>query len=234
MPVGPIGLTYLPHVLPVDEHDQLLKLLTDNANKGSDNGWKTAGQRANRIVRHFGYNYPYTAKLELTLADAIPEWLWPVIQLLRQQPGLEDFKPDQAIINRYLTNEGIGKHVDHTKLFGDTVVSVTIGAGATLRFCHTESGVRFDQNVKPCSAYVMTGESRYEWTHEMLKSKAQTQTRFSITFREVHLEYLKKGCIPHSILPIYDTDRTEPKCPIVKLHPKLRMKPLTGSTTGSA
>jgi len=139
----PSGLLYIPDIIPQDTHPKLLKLLND----GSE-GWKTAGHRANRLVRHYGYNYPYTSKLELTRADPIPEQIILLIRLLRQQPGLENFHPDQAIINRYLTNEGIGKHVDHTKLFGDTVVSVTIGAGATMRFRHENAS--FDQYVKPC------------------------------------------------------------------------------------
>lgn len=191
----PQGLIYVPKFLSPEEHDKLLQILLNDSDRGK--GWKTAGAKANRLVRHYGYNYPYTAKRQLTLADPIPDYIFQIIQKLRTSvPELSQFQPDQAIINRYLTGEGIGAHIDHTELFGDIVVSVSLGCQAKMRF--RKGSAVFDQVVKPLSAYAMTGESRYDWTHEMPKSKSQRDTRFSITFRQVKLEYLKKEQHPHS------------------------------------
>lgn len=209
----PRGLIYIPNFLSAAEQQDLLEKLTDPV----DDQWKTAGHRANRLVRHFGYNYPYTAKLELTVADPIPDYIQSVIAKLQQQPGLENFNPDQAIINRYLTGEGISKHVDHVKLFKDTIVSVTVGSGATMRFRNTDTGEVFDQRVVPGSAYAMTSESRYNWTHEMVKSKAQRSPRYSITFREVELQYLKRGQVPRPP-PVL----LQPEIPKLKLKAKLK------------
>jgi len=215
----PSGLLYFSNVLPPELHSSLLLRLKEDSEKHAETSWKTAGHRASRIVRHFGYNYPYTAKLELTLSDPIPDYIVPVIGLIRQQKGLENFAPDQAIVNRYLTGEGISKHVDHTRLFGDTVVSVTIGSGATMRFRKDDQ--TYDQWVAPRSIYAMTGESRYDWTHEMVKSRAQSGTRFSITFRQVNLEYLKKGQTPHDPIPL-DSHATPPTGKV-----KVTVKPRT-------
>jgi len=222
IPAGPAGLIYIPNLLSVDEHKELLSILENDSESSDD--WKTAGHRANRLVRHYGYNYPYTAKQELTLADPIPSYMLSIIQKLRTTvPELADFNADQAIINRYLTGEGIGPHVDHTELFGNTVVSVSIGCETTMRF--KKAGDTFDQIVKPRSAYAMTGDSRYGWTHEMPKSKRQCATRFSITFREVELKYLKlkKGQKAHEM------KRTAVKLPVKAVKPvkpvKLPVKP---------
>lgn len=180
----PDGLLYFPNVLSVDDERGLIKLFQDTSD------WKTAGIRANRLVKHYGYNYPYTRKLELTPADPIPIEIQNIIQRVVKLSGLEHFQPDQAIVNRYLTNEGISPHIDHTDLFGDIVVSVSIGCRGTMRF--RSNGQKYDIKVEPRSVYAMTGDARYKWTHEMLKSKSQCGTRFSITFRKINQKFLKK------------------------------------------
>lgn len=171
---SPDGLWYYPNLLSREEHQCLLDTLTT-----------TTGA----LTNHYGYK-SYAAKTALTLADPIPDYLIPIITLIRKQSGLEYFDPDQAIINRYLPGEGIVKHIDHTKLFSDIVVSVTIGAEATMRF-RSKTSSCYDQRVIPGSAYAMTGDARYTWTHEMVKSNEHSGTLYSITFREVDLDYLK-------------------------------------------
>ena len=193
----PNGLLYFPDVLTVSEEQDLLSDLTLESDLDPESVWKTAGARANRLVRHYGYNYPYTRKLELTPADPIPVSIIQIIHKLAQFPGLKDFHPDQAIINRYLTGEGISKHVDHVALFGDTVVSVSLGCNGKMRFRRDEES--YDITVSRRSVYAMTGESRYDWTHEMPKSKSQCGVRFSITFREINHKYLKGTA--HSAIP---------------------------------
>jgi len=43
---------------------------------------------------------------------------------------------------------------------------------------------KYDIEIKPKSLYIMSGESRYKWTHEMIKNK-NSERRISITFRNV-------------------------------------------------
>jgi alkylated DNA repair dioxygenase AlkB len=183
----PDGLIYIRNFLDTDVHDEILHALDDDNRSGIN--WKTAGARAVRQVKHYGYNYPYTRALVLTKADDIPEYMYPLIDKLNSI--LPDFMPDQAIVNRYLTGEGIGAHIDHPELFGDTVVSMSFGCGCTMKFVEEGTGKTYEQKVEPGSVYAMTGPSRSNWTHEMVKSKRQCSTRYSITFRTVNQRYVK-------------------------------------------
>ena len=187
----PEGLIYYPNLLTIEQEAALVTLF----NSESDS-WDTAGSRAARTVKHFGYTYPYTRKLELLPTTPITPEFYPLILEMRKVPGLEDFMPEQAIVNRYLKNQGISPHIDHPLLFGDIVVSISVGCSATMRFKKGSQG--HDQNVAPRSLYAMTGPSRSEWTHEMCKRKSQCDTRYSITFRTVNHKYIKGE--PHPAL----------------------------------
>ena len=41
-----------------------------------------------------------------------------------------------------------------------------------MRFTHSVTGDRKDLYVAPRSVYVMSGEARYEWKHEMIARKS--------------------------------------------------------------
>jgi alkylated DNA repair dioxygenase AlkB len=80
----------------------------------------------------------------------------------------DDFKFDQCIINRYLPGQGIGEHVDDKK-YGPYVASFTIES--EMEFNHPDTKNRYKQFVKPGSVYLMSGESRSTWTHQMRARK---------------------------------------------------------------
>lgn len=94
----------------------------------------------------------------------------------------------QAIVNLYRPGEGIAPHVDLLNRFGDGIVGVSLGGGATMRFARAETetetgkgrgvGTAVDADAEgdrdgglyevwlpPRSVLVLTGEARYEWTH---------------------------------------------------------------------
>jgi alkylated DNA repair dioxygenase AlkB len=94
-----------------------------------------------------------------------------------------------------LPGQGIGAHID-SKNFGDTIVCFTLGSAATMIFAPTkEIAHKYSilVLVKPKSVYIMTGLSRYAWTHEMSQVKTdkidgkitKRKTRISFTFRIV-------------------------------------------------
>jgi alkylated DNA repair dioxygenase AlkB len=64
----------------------------------------------------------------------------------------------------------------------ETVVGVSLGAPATLRFRQrTDSGFRrASVQLEPRSAYLLSGEVRHQWEHSIAPGE---QLRFSITFR---------------------------------------------------
>jgi hypothetical protein len=84
----------------------------------------------------------------------------------------------QAIINLYHPGEGITPHVDLLNRFGDGIVGVSLGGGASMGFAQaprrsdTEEcvagrgdGTYHEVWLPPRSVLVLTGEARYEWSH---------------------------------------------------------------------
>lgn len=112
--------------------------------------------------------------------------------------GSDSWAPDQVIINRYYTKEGIGAHTDHKKLFKDKIVCVTIGESADMLFKHSELDNATIKTVSG-SVYIMTGKARWEFTHEMIPNKA-SKPRYSITFRNVDTQYIVDSIILQHIL----------------------------------
>ncbi|CAL1700012.1 unnamed protein product [Somion occarium] len=103
----------------------------------------------------------------------------------------------QVIINHYLPGEGITPHVDLLDRFGDGIIGVSLGSGCVMRFrkvrgttvpdYHDRAGGTGDGDggdvkgaaedvedvyLPPGSVYVMSGEARYRWTHEIEGRKA--------------------------------------------------------------
>ena len=85
-----------------------------------------------------------------------------------------------ALVARYDPGAGIGWHKDRNVF--DRVVGISLNTPAVLRFRQrTEMGFRhFNLTVEPRSAYLLSGEARYDWEHRIVPGD---ELRFSITFR---------------------------------------------------
>lgn len=139
---------------------------------------------AKRKVAQFGYTYPYDRRATLTKTYPIPDSILAIVSRLGTTVELlKDWVPDQLIINRYEPGEGISKHIDHTRFFGDRIVCFSLGAQTDMVF--RRDAQKFMQPVTDGSVYIMSGESRYKWTHEMPKRKRMKGVRYSFTFRQV-------------------------------------------------
>lgn len=137
-----------------------------------------------RHVAQYGYTYDYSQKdVNLTAVNPFP----PIIAYLSGYLSAEipGFNPNQCIINRYLPGQGINPHIDHTK-FGDTIACFTFGGGAEIEF------TKLDQKeviyTEPNSLYILQGDSRYLWNHQMRPrlsdpDHGKRTIRYSITFR---------------------------------------------------
>ena len=165
-------------------------------------GWSNELKR--RTI-HRGYKYPYkggslvpTDPIEgllLTLADVITS-----NRLFGPNMKGQNIRPDQAIVNEYLRDQGISAHTDR-KDFGPRIAAFSLGADTNFVFRNSTTGEKVEIYVPPRSLMVMTGESRSNWTHEIPSRKSvNTPTgrvnkspdyrRVSITYRSVtsHLE----------------------------------------------
>jgi alkylated DNA repair dioxygenase AlkB len=144
-----------------------------------------------RRTQHYGYEYDYTSGTSLRETTAVPE-LFKYDLCSRFS-----FPQQQCIVNEYVPGQGIGAHIDSPSLFGDTVVSVSLGSHCIMTFSRTDldAGTKKEVDIvlPRRSAVILQGEARYEWSHSIAPRKSdivagvkvQRQTRVSLTFRDV-------------------------------------------------
>ena len=183
---GVSGLFYYEN--EIDEKRE--KSLIDFLDEGDGQKWKKISDSKNsRKVQHYGYLYNYKTGKTKEKGEPIPDEFEFLISILSEKFGK---KFNQVIVNNYEEGQGISAHTD-VKEYGDMIGCYTIGSGATMTFSKGEK--KCDLYVRSKSLYVMTGESRYEWKHEMASRKSDVVNdikvkrgrRISITFRYVPL-----------------------------------------------
>ena len=185
MPVR--GLFYIP-VLGIDGQAVIAEL--------DKHEWKPITKSVHsRKVQHYGFAYDYASGKVANACDDIPPCLMGLRQMLADfciDAALTDahYEPNQCIVNDYQPGQGISKHVDAAG-YGPIIGSFTLGSGAVMTFRHQD--LVEDVYVKADSLYVMTGDARYQWTHEMASRKSDNVNgervkrgrRVSVTFRSV-------------------------------------------------
>jgi len=148
-----------------------------------------------RRVQHYGYRYDYRARKinnEMQLGK-LPNWIVPIVDRLKQGEHFDD-TADQVIVNEYLPGQGISPHVDCEPCFDDTIASLSLGSGATMKF--EKADQVFNLYLPRRSLVLLRGESRYLWKHSIPKRKSDKVgssklirgRRISLTFRRVILE----------------------------------------------
>ena len=186
------GLILVNNFITEDTEDKLLDFLEDE-------DWVNVSG-SNREVIHYGYKYPYSGKGYLEKTTKIPRIIRKLIKLMNDIPQLEDFHPNQVIVNKYEPGQGIGAHTDHEKFFKDKIVSISILSGIAIKFQHKYDSSKTNEiYADKNSLYAMTGESRYDYTHQIAKrnsdmingKRVKRDMRISITFREVNKRYVK-------------------------------------------
>lgn len=171
------GLLYRPDAISErDEHALLDRLLALDLAPFRFQGWV-----GNRKTHSFGWRYDFE-DASFSRAEVIPAWLDDVRASAASlaQVRADDFV--QALLVRYDPGAGIGWHRDRDVF--EQVVGFSLGAPATLRFRQRSQGGfrRASVEVLPRSAYLLSGESRWEWEHSIVPGD---QLRFSITFRSL-------------------------------------------------
>jgi alkylated DNA repair dioxygenase AlkB len=138
-----------------------------------------------RRTQHYGYRYPYFGKLGLTPCQDIPDYLQPLLGKINEIASC-DF--EQVIINEYTPGQGIRPHIDAPSLFGENVVSVSLGSDIIMNFNRDSEMV--EVQLKRKSAVILAQDARYIWKHSISPRKKDhgipRATRVSITFRTVN------------------------------------------------
>jgi alkylated DNA repair dioxygenase AlkB len=139
------------------------------------------GFLGNRKTQSYGWRYDFE-DASFTRAEPIPDWLQP---LREQAAAFADMNPDEfvhVLLARYDPGAGIGWHRDRDVF--ERVVGVSLSTRAKLRF-RQRTSTRFRRanlEVEPRSAYLLSGESRWDWEHSIAPGD---ELRLSITFRSL-------------------------------------------------
>lgn len=170
-----------------------------------------------RQVKHFGYQFLYGSNnvdVDNPMADGIPERcdkLWSRLQ--EKVPHLDRLQPDQLTMNKYEVGQGIPPHVDTHSAFTGEIISLSLLSDVVMDFKSAGSDKRCRTvALKRRSLMVMTGESRYNWTHGITPRKfdivplagessghhrltcQERQVRISFTFRTLRKESKRCDC----------------------------------------
>lgn len=169
------GLDYREEVISAgDERAVLERLSALDLAPFRFHGWL-----GNRRTQSFGWRYDFE-DASFTRTEPIPNWLQPLREKAAKLAGVgpDDFA--HVLLARYDPGAGIGWHRDRDVF--EQVVGISLNTPATLRFRkRTGSGFRrANLEVPPRSAYLLSGESRWEWEHRIVPGE---ELRFSITLR---------------------------------------------------
>lgn len=168
----------------------------DIINEIDKNEWMNiSGNQKGRKVQQYGYKYDYKSRNVKEKIKDIPDFLSKcntTLTGISKKLGIidDDYVFNQCIINNYESGQIISKHID-SDVFGKVIGCYTVGSGGTMRFSHGDD--KIDLYVAPRSLYIMTGDARYKWSHELLGKKyddnngtlIKRERRVSITFRNM-------------------------------------------------
>jgi alkylated DNA repair protein (DNA oxidative demethylase) len=169
------GLDYREDLItPVEEETLIGRLEQLDLTPFRFQGWL-----GNRKTQSFGWRYDFD-DASFAPGEPIPGWLEPLREKAAAFARLEAREFVHALLARYDPGAGIGWHRDRDVF--DRVVGISLASPAILRFRQrtATSFRRASLEVLPRSAYLLSGESRWDWEHRIVPGE---QLRFSITFR---------------------------------------------------
>jgi len=169
------GLAYRADIISSAEERALVdRLAALDVSPFRFHGWL-----GNRKTMSFGWRYDFD-DASFTPAEPIPAWLQPLRRRAAAFAGVEPGDFHHALVARYDPGAGIGWHKDRDVF--EQVVGISLCSSATLRFRQRAAAGfrRLALKVEPGSAYLLSGEARWQWEHRITPGE---HLRFSVTFR---------------------------------------------------
>ena len=144
-----------------------------------------------RRVQHYGWKYEYKSRKINSNAylGPLPPWAKQLAERLFALQMVKEL-PDQVIVNEYVGNQGIAPHIDCPDCFRGAIVTISLLESWEMIFKHEPTATKVGQVLERCSAVILDGEVRNQWTHEITKRKNEAWgvrgRRVSVTFRKVN------------------------------------------------
>lgn len=152
-----------------------------------------------RRVQHYGYLYEYRLGIKTKQTDIIvepiPDFCLDIFYKCKKYLPIPiiNIEKLQVIINEYQPGQGISAHIDDPSKFKNWIITVSLGSQCIMKFSNKQNQTFIEKELLSRSAYLMLGDARYKWTHEITKRKSDIingikklrTRRISITFREM-------------------------------------------------
>jgi len=207
--LGTSDVVVKENFLSTSESSSLFDILATKISGGSGGGSRRRGKRWEK--GHFDgviFNYKEVELLptEDSSDNLLLETTSKVHALLRSylnDVGREFLPPHCIVLRGMSSTEGghIAPHVDSVKFSGDVVCGISLGAPRTMRLRPADpetggvlrvegegevdnEGGYIDMTLDVGSLYVLGGEGRYNWTHEILQEAGEGGERISVIFRD--------------------------------------------------
>ena len=180
--VLPGGFCYHSAFLTENEERDLIGYIEDLPLENGRLGEYTAKRR----VYGFGWGYDFRDK-RLVEGPPLPPFLVPLQRKVAKWLDIPFNRVAEALITEYTPGAAIGWHRDNERF--EHIVGVSLSGWCRMRLRPASYRIRGRRRMKadiatvplaPRSAYVMQGESRWEYQHSIPRV---TELRYSITFR---------------------------------------------------
>ncbi|XP_021236173.1 alkylated DNA repair protein alkB homolog 8 isoform X1 [Numida meleagris] len=165
----PPDLKVIENIISPEEERNMLESIDWKRDENTQNAQKTLKHRR---VKHFGYEFRYDnndVDKDKPLPGGLPEICIPFLEKCLKQ-GYIKHRPDQLTVNQYEPGQGIPPHIDTHSAFEDEIISLSLGSEIVMDFKHPD-GHTVAVMLPRRSLLVMTGESRYLWTHGITPRK---------------------------------------------------------------
>lgn len=117
--------------------------------------------------------------------DPLPRWLTPLQRRISKWLDISNRRIPSVLINEYKKGDGMGFHKDDGVI--DHIVGISLGSRAVMRFrpytIQSKNEIIMLE-LEPRSAYIMQGEVRHYWQHNVMPVPS---LRYSLTFRTTPL-----------------------------------------------
>ncbi|XP_032328445.1 CWF19-like protein 2 isoform X3 [Camelus ferus] len=168
----PPGLMVIEEIISSEDEKMLLESVNWTEDTDNQNFQKSLKHRR---VKHFGYEFQYennNVDKDKPLPGGLPDLCDSILEKWLKE-GFIKHKPDQLTVNQYEPGQGIPAHIDTHSAFEDEIISLSLGSEVVMDFKHPD-GVTVPVMLPCRSLLVMTGESRYLWTHGITPRKFDT------------------------------------------------------------
>ncbi|XP_006822083.1 tRNA (carboxymethyluridine(34)-5-O)-methyltransferase alkbh8-like [Saccoglossus kowalevskii] len=191
----PPGLVLVKDFIDAEMEDMLLRNIDWNEEMLSEAGNVAPKTLKHRQVKHYGYEFRYdnnNVDKDKPLHDGIPAALRKIIDDIMATQNIQH-GPNQITVNQYQPGQGIPPHIDTHSAFEGEIISLSLGSNVIMDFKHP-NGQHIPVLVPQRSLLVMTGESRYLWTHGITPRKhdvapADTDTGLTLTKRTLRTSF---------------------------------------------